>query len=136
MWFNGYVFSKHFVILNMKLPFKKTLMWITSSFMSENAGVLEGQKGCWLLFECPGTDADMQVSSQLINTIHNTQELCFNNESMISSASWISMPLRGRTRPRAWAWSQRRAAVSPHVHHFSSLIVPKMQRTRRRLTAV
>lgn len=35
--------------------------------LTENAGVLKGQEGCGLLFECPGIDADLLVSFQILN---------------------------------------------------------------------
>lgn len=41
--------------------------------------------------------------------------------SLLSAVSWILMPLKGRTRQRAWAWFQKRGPVSPqNINSYSS----------------
>lgn len=47
-----------------------------SLFPAENAGIFEGQKGCWIFPERPDTDADMLVSYNVLITVdrrHNKE---------------------------------------------------------------
>lgn len=86
----------------------------SSPFLPENAGVPEGQEGRGLLLESPGTDADLLVSfARLICFVLVWFVTSVSNITLLFyAASWIWMPLRGRTRRKDSAWFPKRAPVS------------------------
>lgn len=91
-----------------------TKLYIVRSapFVPENAGVPEGQEGRGLLLESPGTDADLLVSfARLICSVWFVTS-AFSVTLVFSTASWIWMLLRGRTRRKDSAWFPKRAPVS------------------------